>query len=37
VESGTHSQLLAAGGLYASLAAEQLAATRVLTEEQTAG
>lgn len=37
VESGTHSQLLAAGGLYSSLAAEQLAATRVLTEEQTAG
>ncbi|MFG6445236.1 ABC transporter ATP-binding protein [Microbacterium sp. P06] len=37
VESGTHSQLLSAGGLYASLAAEQLAATRVLTEEQNAG
>ncbi|MFG6502605.1 ABC transporter ATP-binding protein [Microbacterium sp. P05] len=35
VESGTHSQLLAEGGLYASLAAEQLAASRVLTEEVT--
>jgi ATP-binding cassette subfamily B protein len=36
VESGSHAELLAAGGLYASLAAEQLAATRVLTEEQSA-
>ncbi|WAC68420.1 ABC transporter ATP-binding protein [Microbacterium sp. SL75] len=34
VESGTHSELLAAGGLYASLAAEQLAASFVLAEEQ---
>jgi ATP-binding cassette, subfamily B, bacterial len=34
VESGTHSELLAAGGLYAALAAEQLAATRILTEEE---
>ncbi|GAA4188736.1 ABC transporter ATP-binding protein [Microbacterium oryzae] len=32
VESGTHGQLVAAGGLYAELAAEQLAATRVLEE-----
>ncbi|UWF78608.1 ABC transporter ATP-binding protein [Microbacterium neungamense] len=30
VESGTHAELLAAGGLYAALAAEQMAATRVL-------
>jgi ATP-binding cassette, subfamily B, bacterial len=36
VESGTHAELLAQGGLYASLAAEQLAAARVLTEEQSA-
>jgi ATP-binding cassette subfamily B protein len=36
VESGTHAELLAAGGLYASLAAEQLAATRVLSEERAA-
>ena len=34
VESGTHSELLAAGGLYAGLAAEQLAASFVLTEEE---
>jgi ATP-binding cassette subfamily B protein len=34
VESGTHSELLAAGGLYAGLAAEQLAASFVLAEEQ---
>jgi len=34
VESGTHAELLAAGGLYASLAAEQLAASFVLAEEQ---
>ncbi|MDR6691293.1 ATP-binding cassette subfamily B protein [Microbacterium sp. 1154] len=34
VESGTHSELLAAGGLYASLAAEQLAASFVLAEEE---
>ncbi|WP_260856324.1 ABC transporter ATP-binding protein [Microbacterium sp. BH-3-3-3] len=33
VESGTHSELLAQGGLYASLAAEQLAASFVLPEE----
>ncbi|WP_125131668.1 ABC transporter ATP-binding protein [Microbacterium sp. 10M-3C3] len=36
VESGTHAELLAADGLYASLAAEQLAANRVLTEEESA-
>ncbi|MGP3536186.1 ABC transporter ATP-binding protein [Microbacterium sp. RD1] len=36
VESGTHASLLAADGLYASLAAEQLAAARVMTEEATA-
>ncbi len=34
VESGTHAELLAAGGLYSSLAAEQLAASFVLAEEQ---
>lgn len=34
VETGTHSELLAAGGLYAELAAEQLAATRILEVEQ---
>ncbi|KTS90918.1 multidrug ABC transporter ATPase [Microbacterium testaceum] len=34
VESGTHAELLAAGGLYASLAAEQLAASFVLAEEE---
>ena len=34
VESGTHSSLLAAGGLYAELAAEQLAASRILETEQ---
>ncbi|MDU0368147.1 ABC transporter ATP-binding protein [Microbacterium sp. KSW4-17] len=34
VESGTHGELLALGGLYASLAAEQLAASFVLAEEQ---
>ncbi|MDZ5144412.1 ABC transporter ATP-binding protein [Microbacterium testaceum] len=34
VESGTHSELLAAGGLYSSLAAEQLAASFVLAEEE---
>lgn len=33
VESGTHAELLAEGGLYASLAAEQMAATRVFDEE----
>ncbi|MFZ8756754.1 ABC transporter ATP-binding protein [Microbacterium sp. HMH0099] len=33
VESGTHAELLAADGLYASLAAEQLAATQVFVEE----
>jgi ATP-binding cassette, subfamily B, bacterial len=37
VESGTHAELLAAGGLYASLAAEQLAASRVIAEEAEAG
>ncbi|MBN7793097.1 ABC transporter ATP-binding protein [Microbacterium esteraromaticum] len=30
VESGTHAELLAAGGLYATLAAQQLAASRVI-------
>ncbi|MFJ4039268.1 ABC transporter ATP-binding protein [Microbacterium sp. NPDC090007] len=34
VESGTHSELLARGGLYSSLAAEQLAASFVLADEQ---
>ena len=33
VESGTHSSLLAAGGLYAELAAQQLATTRILEAE----
>ncbi|GAA4767550.1 ABC transporter ATP-binding protein [Microbacterium gilvum] len=32
VESGTHAELVLAGGLYAELAAEQLAATRALEE-----
>lgn len=36
VESGTHAELLAREGLYASLAAEQLASTRVLAEESAA-
>ena len=33
VESGTHAELLAAGGLYAELAEQQVAATRVLETE----
>lgn len=33
VESGTHSELLAKGGLYAELAAQQVAASRVLETE----
>ncbi|MDQ0644931.1 ATP-binding cassette subfamily B protein [Microbacterium murale] len=33
VESGTHSELLAQGGLYAELAAQQVAASRVLETE----
>src|SRR5690606_22946079 len=33
VESGTHVELLAAGGLYAELAAQQVAASRVLETE----
>lgn len=33
VESGTHSELLARGGLYAELAAQQVAASRVLETE----
>ena len=33
VESGTHSELIARGGLYAELAAQQVAATRVLETE----
>ncbi|MBN9195932.1 MAG: ATP-binding cassette domain-containing protein, partial [Microbacterium sp.] len=33
VESGTHGELIARGGLYAELAAEQLAATRILETE----
>ncbi|MGW9588278.1 ABC transporter ATP-binding protein [Microbacterium sp. NPDC055455] len=33
VESGTHGSLLAAGGLYAELAAQQLATTRILEAE----
>jgi ATP-binding cassette subfamily B protein len=36
VETGTHASLLARGGLYADLAAEQLAASRVLEAEETA-
>lgn len=36
VESGTHAELLARGGLYAELAAEQVAATRVLAAEEEA-
>ncbi|HWI32511.1 MAG TPA: ABC transporter ATP-binding protein [Microbacterium sp.] len=34
VETGTHSSLLAAGGLYSELAAEQLAASRILEVEE---
>ena len=34
VESGTHSTLLAEGGLYAELAAEQLASSRILAIEE---
>lgn len=34
VESGTHASLIAAGGLYAELAAEQLAASRILQAEE---
>jgi ATP-binding cassette subfamily B protein len=33
VESGTHAELLAQGGLYAELAAQQVAASRVLSTE----
>ncbi|MDP3951996.1 MAG: hypothetical protein Q8Q19_15270, partial [Microbacterium sp.] len=33
VESGTHAELLAQGGLYAELAAQQVAASRVLETE----
>ncbi|MGM7697495.1 ABC transporter ATP-binding protein [Microbacterium sp. A84] len=36
VESGTHSELLAQGGLYAELAAQQVAASRVLEAEAVA-
>ncbi|MDT0180024.1 ABC transporter ATP-binding protein [Microbacterium sp. ARD31] len=36
VESGTHAELLAGGGLYADLAAEQLAASRILEAEKAA-
>jgi ATP-binding cassette subfamily B protein len=36
VESGTHASLLAAGGLYAELAAEQLATSRILEVDQIA-
>ncbi len=35
VESGTHATLIAAGGLYAELAAQQLASSRVLETEET--
>ncbi len=34
VESGRHAELLAAGGLYADLAAEQVAASRVVADEE---
>ncbi|MGC5222813.1 ABC transporter ATP-binding protein [Micromonospora sp. DT81.3] len=34
VESGTHSELIEAGGLYSELAAEQLAASRILEVEE---
>jgi len=34
VESGTHDELVAAGGLYAELAAQQLATTRILASEE---
>ena len=34
VESGTHASLIAAGGLYAELAAQQLAASRILEAEE---
>ena len=34
VESGTHASLLAAGGLYTELAAQQLAASRILEAEE---
>jgi ATP-binding cassette, subfamily B, bacterial len=34
VESGTHSELIALGGLYAELAAQQLAASRILETEE---
>ncbi|WP_373877186.1 ABC transporter ATP-binding protein [Microbacterium thalassium] len=36
VETGTHAELLAAGGLYADLAAEQLAASRIIDAEEAA-
>ncbi|MFE1663843.1 ABC transporter ATP-binding protein [Microbacterium sp. P02] len=35
VESGTHAELIQAGGLYAELAAEQIAATKILQAEET--
>ncbi len=34
VESGRHAELLAAGGLYADLAAEQVAASRIVADEE---
>jgi len=34
VESGTHAELIGAGGLYAELAAQQLASSRILEAEQ---
>ena len=37
VESGTHDELIAADGLYAELALQQIEASRVLTDERTAG
>ena len=36
VESGSHSELLAAGGLYAELAAQQIAASRIVGAEEAA-
>ena len=37
VESGTHSELIAQGGLYAELAAQQIAASRILDDDEPLG